>query len=356
MKSSIIKNILPLLSVLFLWFSPQDIKADTLEETYTSAIRQLNQEGFEGIDKALKVFEELIQKDPNFIKAYLSAADAYLLKYEFTEKKDKQWLNAAMTHLDTAIGKDKKLSVAYFKRAIIYLNLEDPNKAVSDLKKSMEISPTYLDPRILYLQYLLSVKKKEEARKFAESSIKLFPKDPAPLKYFGDIFFREGAYGEAIEFYKRVIPLVPKAPNTYLAMGKAYQNLGKYSKAIESFEKALSQNPELSDAHFNLAYCFTESGKLKEAIAHLETYNKKVPKDVSAMNNLALLYEQAGDMQKARLMWLKVKEVAEDKVYKERAEQNLYRLSSSGERTKETPQGKHDSHKAGGKTDEKKSK
>jgi len=115
-------------------FSPNDVIAGTSEETYNDTVRQLNQEGFQGIDRALKVFEELIQKDPNFIKAYISAADAYLLKYEFTDKKDKQWLDTAMNYLNTAIEKDKKLSVAYFKRAIIHLNLEDPNKAVSDLK------------------------------------------------------------------------------------------------------------------------------------------------------------------------------------------------------------------------------
>ncbi|MBI5199266.1 MAG: tetratricopeptide repeat protein [Nitrospirae bacterium] len=356
MKTSVIKNILPLLSVLFLWFSPQDIKADTLEETYAGAIRQLNQEGFEGIDKALKVFEEIIKKDPNFIKAYLSASDAYLLKYEFTEKKDRQWLDTAMNYLNTAIGKDGKLTTAYFKRAIIYFNMEDTDKAVKDLKKSMELTPNYLDARILYLQYLLSIKNNQEAKKFSQSSIELYPKDPAPLKYFGDIFFKEGAYEEAIGLYKKIIPLVPKAPYTYLAMGKSYQNLGKYPEAIESFQKTLSQNPELFEAYFNLAYCYGETGKFKEAINQLETYLKKIPKDISAMNNLALLYEQTGQLQKARLIWLKVKESAEDKNYREKAEQNLYRLLSTGEGSQASPQEQSNLPKQGGKTDEKKSK
>jgi len=45
-------------------FSPNDVIAGTSEETYNDTVRQLNQEGFQGIDRALKVFEELIQKSP----------------------------------------------------------------------------------------------------------------------------------------------------------------------------------------------------------------------------------------------------------------------------------------------------
>lgn len=352
MNHHIIKRILVLL--LFICFYPQDVMSESLEETYASAIRQLNQEGFSGIDKALKVFEEIIQKDPNFIRAYLSAADAYLLKYEFTEKKDKQWLDTAMNYLDTAIGKDGKLTTAYFKRAVIHFNLEEPDKAITDLKKSMELSPAYFDARILYLQYLLSVKKKEEAGKFADSSIKLFPKDPAPLKYFGDVFFHAGAYQEAIEYYKKVIALVPNAPNTHFNLGRSYQNLKKYDKAVGSFKKALAQNSELIDAHFNLAYCLSEMGKFKEAITHLETYIKKTPKDVSALNNLAILYEQTGEVPKARLTWLKVKEATEDSSYKERADQHLYRLLSPKDKPKASLEEKPASPKTGGKKDDKK--
>jgi tetratricopeptide (TPR) repeat protein len=356
MKNHFIKKIMILLSVFSLWALPQEAKAETVEEVYSSAIRQLNQEGFQGIDKALRVFEEIIRKDPNFIRAYLSAADAYLLKYEFTEKKDRQWLNTAMNYLNTAIGKDGKLTTAYFKRAVIYFNMEDTDKAVKDLKKAMELTPNYLDARILYLQYLLSVKNNQEAKKFSQSSIELYPKDPAPLKYFGDVFFKEGAYEEAIGLYKKIIPLVPKAPYTYLAMGKSYQSLGKYPEAIESFQKTLSQNPELFEAYFNLAYCYSETGKLNEAISNLETYLKKIPKDISAMNNLALLYEQTGQLQKARLTWLKVKESAEDKSYRDKAEQNLYRLLSTGEGSRASPQEQSNLPKEGGKTGEKKSK
>lgn len=302
--------------------------AQSVEEVYSRAVQQLNRDGFAGIDRALAVFEELVRKDPDFVRGYVSAADAYLLKYEFTEKKDRQWLARALAYLDTAARKEKQNPAIYFKRAVIRFNLEQPDRAVEDLRTSMALAPQYLDARLLYLQHLLSVKNEVEARKFVDASLANYPGDPAPLRYLADVVFAGGDNEKAVELYQEVVRLVPNAPNTYLAMGKAHLNLKQYPEAIASFQKALEQSPELFEAHFGMAVAYGETGKFKDAVAQLEAYLRKVPGDASALNNLALLYEQTGDVTKARLNWLKLKEAAPDKAYRERAEQHLQTLSS----------------------------
>lgn len=302
--------------------------AQSVEESYSLAVQQLNREGFAGIDRALAVFEGLIQRDPDFVRGYVSAADAYLLKYEFTERKDRKWLARALNYLDTAAGKERSNPAIYFKRAVIHFNLEQPDRAVEDLRKSMELAPQYLDARLLFLQHLLSLKERAEARKFVDASIALFPGDPAPLRYLADVVFAGGDDEKAIDLYREVVRLVPNAPNTYLALGKAHLNLNQYPSAIASFQKALEQAPELSDAHFGMAVAYGETGKLKEAVMKMESYLRKVPGDASALNNLALLYEQTGDITKARLTWLKLRDATPDKIYRERAEQHLQMLSS----------------------------
>ncbi len=155
--------------------------AQSVEEAYSRAVQQLNREGFAGIDAALQVFEELILTDPNFVRGYVSAADAYLLKYEFTEKKDRQWLARALNYLDTAAGRETNNPTIYFKRAVINFNLEQPDRAIGDLRKSMDLAPQYLDARLLYLQYLLSVKNQAEARKFVDASVANFSPATRPL-------------------------------------------------------------------------------------------------------------------------------------------------------------------------------
>lgn len=298
----------------------------SVSKRHAKAIKQLKKEGFQGIDKALKTFNQLIKEAPDFLAAYISAADAYLLKYEFSKRKDRKWLKKALGYLNTCIKKKKNLDVAYFKRAIIYFNLNRSGDAEDSIKKALVINPKNLDARILYLQGLLSAKKVKKARQFAATSIKNFPGDPAPLKFFADIFFRAHVYKDAIFYYNKVLGLVAHAPYTRLALGRVYQNQNKLNLAIKNYKKAIKLEPKLYEAHFNLGYCYSRKGKIDKAIHYLEIYSRKYPNDVSVLNNLALLYERSGQTRKARLMWLKTKEKAKGKVYKERAEAHLYHL------------------------------
>jgi len=123
-----------------------------------------------------------------------------------------------------------------------------------------------------------------------------------------------------------VLGLVAHAPYTRLALGKVYQNQNKLNLAIKNYKKAIKLEPKLYEAHFNLGYCYSRKGKIDKAIHHLEIYSRKYPNDISVLNNLALLYERAGQTRKARLMWLKTKEKAKGKAYKERAAAHLYHL------------------------------
>ena len=80
--------------------------AETIDEAYARTAQALNQEGFKGIDNALAAFEGMIERDPGFVNARLGAADAYLLKHEFSGKKDRGWLDAASKHLDAAVTRE----------------------------------------------------------------------------------------------------------------------------------------------------------------------------------------------------------------------------------------------------------
>ncbi|VAX22444.1 hypothetical protein MNBD_NITROSPINAE02-370, partial [hydrothermal vent metagenome] len=294
--------------------------------------KQLRADGFKGVDSALKSFELIIARDQGFVPAYISAADAYLLKYEFSKKKNKTWLNRAYSLLSAAIERDGDSHVAFFKRAITRFNLGQMDRGVRDVKKAMEIRPDYLDARILYLQHLLSIKDKAKARKFARSSLKIFPDNPAPMKFFGDVFFREGVYEDAVFFYKKVLERVRKAPNTYMLLGESYSHLKKSKEAIAAYKKGLGLKPDMIEARFSLGRSLTDAGQLKEAIGQYKMYLVKNPKHVSTLNNLAILYEKTGQNQKAKLAWLKLKEATHDRLYVERAERHLYGLLHSAKK------------------------
>lgn len=298
--------------------------AQTAGDAYFATVNQLRADGFSGIDKALAGFEAIIKKNPGYIFAYLSAADTYLLKYEFSKTKEVEWLKKAGRHLDSAMKLQPALPEAYFKRATIRFNLNEKEAAEGDLLKAIDLLPEYADARIMYLQYLLSEGKLERAKTFAEESVAVAPYDPSAPKLLGDVFMREKAYKEAIWLYQKVVALTPSAPFTYLAIGKAYSRLGDKDKAIGAFRKSLQQGQGdgLYEVKFLLGVLLSEKGEYNEAAHFFEGFLKKFPGDISTMNNLALVYEKTGKTAKAKLMWIKIKNAGDD-TRREKAERKI---------------------------------
>ena len=310
--------------------------AMTVEEQYLLAVETLDREGFQGIDGALESFEAVISRDGSFLPASLSAAEACLLKYEFSEPRDTLWLERALVHIEAVIARDDSLPEAYFKRAVVRFNQGEAGAAVADLDKALQIDPAYLDARLLTLQHLLTAGERKRAREFADASRKLYPGDPGPLKYMGDVFLQEGSLDDAIDYYREVTTMVEHAPYTYLALGRSYQQQEKYDLAVEAYRRAIDLEPALEELHVNLSYCYGRLGSLDLAVEHLEIYLKARPRDLSALNNAALLYEQVGNARRAKITWLKLKEAAgEDGNYRQRAEEHLQRLLSADEEEEE---------------------
>ncbi len=195
--------------------------ADDPQKAYETAETDLQKTGFAGVDTALDRFEAIVAKNPRFVTAHLGAADAYILKYEFSKKRDPKWLDRALELLDSALAVEPDLARVFFTRAVVYFNRGDKKSALADLRQAMKKKPTYLEPKILYLQYLLGEKEPKKAEAFALEALKAFPGNPAPIKYFADVFYQEGAWTEAITYYKKVVGMVERAPLSYLAMGRA---------------------------------------------------------------------------------------------------------------------------------------
>jgi len=324
------------LFAVLLLFSGDAFSQDSAQR-YAGTVAQLRKEGFSGIDRALAGFERIIREDPGFTKAYVGAADALLVKYEFSKNRKKQWMQKALDYLNTAVDKAPGTAQYYFKRAIVYLNLAQQARAEADLKKAIALKAGFLKAQVLYLQYLLSAERKAEARRLADEWLKGYGADPAPLKYFADLFFQAGVYKEALSYYRQVVERVDKAPNSYAAMGEAYWKLGETKKAVAAFKKALAQNSKMYRVHFALGTCLGESGDAGEAIVHFQRYLEKFPDDAAALNNLALLYEREGQNAQARLTWMRLKSKTREKVYLQRAEAHLYRLAyDAGPRPKKS--------------------
>ena len=125
------------------------------------------------------------------------------------------------------------------------------------------------------------------------------------MKGIGNVYLREGKWGEAIPQYEKALTIVPDAW-TYSNLGTAYFWLKQYDKSTAMYEKAVAMTPNNEEFLGNLGDAYRWSGHSDQAS---DAYGKAIslafkelqvnPHSATIMGDLGLLYAKKGDVTNA---------------------------------------------------------
>jgi len=329
------RNNLFLTIIFFLLTIASTASASEADTRYTKAILQLQEQGYKGIDNAIADFNAIVAVYPDYWKAHLGSANGYLIKYDFSEKKETEWLERSLSHLNVLIKNRQLLSQAYFRRALVQLNYNKIAKAKTDLQQALEINPVYLEAHLIFIHLLLSNDEHAAATEKGALWISNYSAGSPAAHKFGNLFFAAKDYENARRYYEKSLKHNPDDSSVIMSLGKCYQKSGKNEKASKLFKKVLLLTPDNHEARFLSGVSLSNMARVETAIEEFEIYRKHFPREISALNNLAVLYEKSGNLLKAKLMWLKVRELSSGPEHKKRAESHLLRLlQSSGAKSR----------------------
>lgn len=168
----------------------------------------------------------------------LAAGKAVEAKALF-EALAKQYPNEADVHLFLGIAQ---------------LRLRDPDRAVSAVKRALDVNPNHVDARTLLGWIELEVR--------------------------GDI-------DAAIKEYRKVIELRPELAEAYSNLAAAQKKKGELGAALESLSEALKRKPDFAAALTTRGGVFAEQNKWAEARRDFEQALKFNPADDGALYGLA---------------------------------------------------------------------
>lgn len=195
----------------------------------------------EGLENCFPYFEDAIEKDPQFARAYSSLAIAYYYLDIF--KSEKTHHEKVHIHAEKAYLLDPTLSQALLAKAFSYINQRDYSTAVTYLEKALEIHPnsafilnylsnfynTYIPNTAKYLEY--SLKGMELDRAANDSSEISFS-----YLHLGNALMQNGFLKEALHHINKSLE---------------YNNNNIYSHYVKAYIKfALSQ--DLQSVHTDL--------------------------------------------------------------------------------------------------------
>jgi serine/threonine protein kinase len=264
------------------------VKLTPHEQTRLASARPVNPEAHQlylkGSDsqgrgdqkKALEYFQQAIQKDPGFARAYLGMAWAYESLGVSVELPSVEAFAKVKAFARKALELDESLAEAHVLLAdALFRGDWDWVGAERELNLALELNPNSDLAHDSYSRY----------------------------------FRLLGRYQESVAEARRAIEINPLSADPYVILGMAYYFGRRYDEALPQVQKAQQMAPSRL-THAVLGWVYREKGMYKEAVAEL----LQVPDGSQKWGHLGNAYARAGQRAEAQRLLQKLIEQSKHKV------------------------------------------
>ncbi len=190
-------------------------------------------------------------------------------------------------------------NVYYEVRAAIYLDLGDTAAAAADIQHALSIAPQSAQAYFLKGTLRQAEHRYADAIKALKKSIQLDPKQIEPRIQLIAVYANSGQNEKAIYEASKLLDQGILDPILLLNRGYATMNLQRYDLAAGDFEKALQLNPDLAEARNNLGWVRFMQGDRSEALNLINESLRLNKGNALAYAFKAYIFKASGEMDSA---------------------------------------------------------
>ncbi len=237
----------------------------------------LNQRTSESIQTSLLHFEKSIQQDSSFALPYASLAYAYTLigvagygniQRDVAEKKAKE---AVMKALDI----DETLAEAHAALGYIKFRIDwDWKAAEKELKRAIELKPSYATAHEWYALFLAIHVRLDEALREMQKAYELDPLSPSINTGIARIYHFRNEPDKGLAQINKTLQLDPNYAEAHFTAGMTYFKIKEYKKAAVALEKAVElsgRRPVMLGVLGAVYGKMEKTAEMKKLLAELET-------------------------------------------------------------------------------------
>ena len=229
--------------------------------------------------EATRAFEKALEVDEKFLIARLRLGNLAGKEGKF---------ETAIGHFKAAVeingghtGARRLLGLAYYRNG-------QYDEGIREYREAVRLSPGNEVLRKILVEALIKQRKLRNAEQTIEEWIKAFPASRLAYYYFGQLYYSQGNWVEAMGRFQKAIELNGEGEldRIYGKIGDIYVNQVKLDKAITSYGKALEINPNLLEAQIAMGEIYLRSNRYEEAVAVSQKALNLDPKNSRARHTL----------------------------------------------------------------------
>ena len=167
------------------------------------------------------------------------------------------------------------------------LAVHQPQAAVADLQKAIELDPKLVSAHSIYGRALMEAANPDEAQKAFRAELSINPNDFDSNLYLGVFLKDEQRYDEALPYLQHALEVRPGDPGAQYQIAAVHLAKGDFSDAQRELEELVKASPDFLEAHVSLATLYyrlkrKEDGDRERAIVTKLTAEKQARESADA--------------------------------------------------------------------------
>jgi len=186
---------------------------------------------------------------------------------------------------------------------------QDEDKVEDGVAKMREVlrrDPKIMDAQITLGNWLLRLRKPDEAAEAFKQALALKPDDDIALGNLASVLMAHGKQQDALaalDVFRTALRVNPKNPQSWFQLARLYLDMGRLDEARGSFTEALAANPKQAAALNGLGAIAFEAGELPKAETMVREALALEPRLRTGRYNLARIREARGDVAGAEALY-----------------------------------------------------
>jgi eukaryotic-like serine/threonine-protein kinase len=226
----------------------------------------------EGLTRGVEFFQQVIEKEPGYARAYAGLADSYALLGIYGIEAPRQVMPKAEAAAAKAISLDPNLAAVYTSRGCVRAAYGwDFHGAAADFQSAIQLDPLYATTYHWYAMYtLIPWGRFEDAAVQLHRALELDPLSLAINASVGLHRFFARRYEEAVEEYRKALEIDPAFAMAHFFLGQVYIEMDRCPEAIGEMEKAIELTGGSPEMIATLACAHARAGRREDALKTLE--------------------------------------------------------------------------------------
>ncbi len=233
-------------------------------------------------ESSLRLLEILVNKHFENPYGHLTMASLAFQAQDFQRTIDES---------EIALGFKPDLIEARAMRAQALMNLDETDKALSEMKHIVEEKPGNREMRMAYSRMLINAERYDEAIDEFELLLRENPNDAELIYRLGLLYLQKEDYAKAKLKFQRLVERKQRTDEAHYYIGRANEEQKKYVEAIAEFEK-VPQGQYYIDAKARIASIYA----VRDNITKAQNYLKDLRRSLSAPEAIVEVYLIEGQL------------------------------------------------------------